>query len=194
MEPQSSGPSLNKRPPYFLVFKEIWPQCLNVFTIFFVTLAIFPAVQANIKTTGALASLTDKYFSPVTCFLVFNSCAMIGNLFPNWITFPGPQKLWIPVFARFLFIPFFLFCNYNKDTRTWPVYFTNDWVYVFGGVLLGLTSGYFSSLAMMYAPRTVKDPDHAPTAGMMAAFFLILGIFLGVNFSLVLSSIIEMNF
>lgn len=195
MEPTNcSGPQLNKRPPYFKVLREIWPQCLNVFFIFFVTLAIFPAVQANVKSTGSLGWLTDKYFSPVTCFLVFNSFAMIGNVFPNWITWPGPDKLWIPVFARLAFIPFFLFCNYNPATRTWPVYFGNDWFYVIGGMFLGLTSGYYSSLAMMYAPRTVSDPDHAPIAGMMAAFFLILGIFLGVNFSLVLSSIIEMDF
>ena len=28
---------------------------------------------------------TKKYFAPVTCFLTFNFCAMIGNLFPAWI-------------------------------------------------------------------------------------------------------------
>ncbi|XP_023221355.1 equilibrative nucleoside transporter 3-like isoform X2 [Centruroides sculpturatus] len=38
-----------KKPPFFLIFKKIWPQCFNVFFVFFVTLTIFPAVHANIK-------------------------------------------------------------------------------------------------------------------------------------------------
>jgi len=167
-------------------------QCLNVFMIFFVTLSIFPAVHAKVASCGQLHWLTDKYFSPVTCFLTFNVCAMLGNLIPNWITVPSPSRLWIPVFARVLFIPFFLFCNYSPQTRQWPVYFANDYVYLTGGILLGLSSGYYSSLAMMYAPRSVK-PEDAPTAGMMAAFFLMLGIFAGVNFSFLLSSVVELQ-
>lgn len=172
-----------------MVFKQTWVQCLNVFMVFFVTLAIFPAVHANIASSGDI-DLSAKYFSPITCFLTFNVCAMLGNVIPGWITTPGPKLLWIPVFSRLLFIPFFLFCNYNPATRTWPIYITNDYVYLAGGIALGLTSGYYSSLCMMYAPRCV-EPQHAGTAGMMAAFFLMCGIFGGINFSLVLSWLVE---
>lgn len=175
-----------------MVFKKTWVQCLNVFMVFFVTLSIFPAVHANIVTSGDL-QIPHKYFSPVTCFLTFNVCAMLGNLIPNWFSRPGPKFLWIPVFARLLFIPFFLLCNYNPATRQWPVYITSDYAYLAGGILLGLTSGYFSSLCMMYAPGCV-EPQHAATAGMMAAFFLMCGIFGGINFSFVLSMLVETKF
>lgn len=174
---------------YRLVFKQIWPQCLNVFTVFFVTLSIFPAVHANIKSMGQLDDLLGDYFTPVTCFLVFNGFAMIGNLIPSIGCWPGPDRLWIPVFARFLFIPFFLMCNYKSDVRTWPVWVTNDHVFVIGGSLMGLSSGYYSSLSMMYAPREV-DQEHAATAAMMASFFLMFGIFCGINSSFVMSALV----
>ena len=59
-----------------------------------------------------------------------------------------------------------------------------------GGIFLGLTSGYYSSLAMMYCPRTV-EPEYAATAGMFGAACLITGIFCGINFSLVMPIIVE---
>ena len=177
---------INKRPPYLLVLRYAWKQCLNVFLVFFVTLSIFPVIQAGIKPMNqqffGSKIATDNYFSAVCCFLVFNGSAMIGNIIPNYVQFPGPNRLWIPVVFRFAFIPFFLFCNYAPDIRSWPVYIQSDLLYIFAGVFLGLTSGYFSSLCMMYAPRSVPA-EHAGTAGMMAAACLVMGIFLGVNFS-----------
>ena len=190
----TEGTKRARRPNYLLIFKEIWPQCLNVFTIFFVTLSIFPAVHAKISSTGSLSWLTPKYFSQVTCFLTFNVTAMIGNLIPTWIIYPAPDKLWIPVFARFLLIPFFMLCNYSPETREWPVLIESDYLYLLAGAVLGLSSGYLSSLAMMYAPKCVSDTENAPTAGMMAALFLILGISTGIFFSFFLSSLIEMSF
>ena len=174
---------------YWTIFQQIWPQCLNVFMVFFVTLSIFPAIHSSVESSGQMLSL-GSYFTPVTCFLLFNATAMIGNLIPNWIIFPGPKHLYIPVFARLLFIPFFLLCNYKPHLRVWPVIFNNDYVYVTGGCLLGLSSGYFSSLSMMYAPRGV-DSRQAGLAAMMASFFLMLGLFVGINASLWLSMLVE---
>ncbi|OTF74053.1 hypothetical protein BLA29_012837, partial [Euroglyphus maynei] len=125
------------------------------------------------------------------CFLVFNVCALFGNLVPNFVIFPGPNRLWIPVVARFLFIPFFMLCNYAPNRRQWPVLIQSDLLYLFGSILMAFSSGYYSSLCMMYAPQSVPDAKYAGTAGMMAAASLITGIFLGVNFSSVLAWIIR---
>ena len=65
---------------------------------------------------------------------------------------PGPRWVWIPVLLRALFIPFFMFCNFNPEFRSLPVLILNDYVYIFGGILLAFTSGYYSSLTMMFAP------------------------------------------
>ena len=68
---------------------------------------------------------------------------------------PGPRWLWIPVLLRLLFIPFFMFCNVKPATRSMPVWI-GDYVYCAGSILMAFTSGYFSSLSMMYAPRYVE--------------------------------------
>ena len=60
----------------------------------------------------------------------------------------------------------------------------SDWLFWEGSVLLGFTSGYFSSLSMMYAPQSVAK-EEAQIAGMMAGFFLIFGIFAGVSITFV---------
>lgn len=76
-----------------------------------------------------------------------------------------------------------MFCNYLPNDRSYRVIFESDLVYVIGGALLGFTSGYFSSLGLMYAPRSVSKPEYAETAAKMGAFALITGIFLGVSSS-----------
>jgi equilibrative nucleoside transporter 1/2/3 len=48
---------------------------------------------------------------------------------------------------------------------------------------MSYSSGYLSSLAMMYAPGSQSNPQYQITAGMMAAAMLISGIFLGILFS-----------
>ena len=73
---------------------------------------------------------------------------------------PSPRWLWLPVVLRFAFIPYFVLCNYLPVhvVRLTPVYINNDWAYWGMVVLLGLSSGYFSSLGMMYCPRSVIRP------------------------------------
>jgi len=180
------------RPPYMYVLRKCAPQCFNVFFIFFITLSIFPTVYSDIKVSDEDFFISPKYFIPVTCFLTFNVSAMLGNMLPGLWSFPGPRWLWVPVVLRLLFIPYFLLCNYDPRgvERILPVLITNDWAYWIGGLLLGVTSGYYSSLAMMYCPRTV-EPEYAGTAGMFGAASLITGIFCGINFSLVMPVIVE---
>ncbi|CAN7937563.1 unnamed protein product [Ixodes hexagonus] len=176
-----SSSNRSKAPPYWLVFKQVWAQCLNVFLIFFVTLAAFPAVTSDVKVLDPNFFLNEKYFTAVACFFFFNFFAMLGNILPIWVRWPGPRFLWVPVVLRLVFLPLFLLCNYLPTERQLPVWISNDWGYVVAMVVFAWSSGYLSSLAMIYAPRAVRSPQHAPVAGMMAAFCLVLGIFVGGN-------------
>lgn len=180
------------RTPYFYILKKCAPQCFNVFFIFFITLSVFPTVYSDITVIDENFIIPPKFFVTVTCFLTFNFFAMVGNMLPGLYSFPGPRWLWIPVVMRVLFIPFFLLCNYHPGgaERVLPVLISNDWAYWIGGVLLGLTSGYYSSLAMMYCPGTV-EPEYAGIAGMFGAACLITGIFCGINFSIVMPIIVQ---
>lgn len=195
VEDDSNDSNTNKeRPPIWKVFCMAWKQCVNVFLVFFVTLSIFPVIQSDVKPVDenffGSVETTNKYFSNVCCFLVFNMFAMIGNIIPNYVTIPGPDRLWIPVMLRFIFIPLFLYCNYAPTKRVWPVLIESDWIFIIAGIAFGLSSGYLSSLCMMYAPKTVP-PEYAGTAGMIAAACLILGIFCGINFSSFLAWLVK---
>lgn len=170
-----------EKPPYMKIFKQAFPQLLNVFLVFFMTLAVFPAVQSGIVKSDPNFFIDNTVYVDVMCFMTFNVFAMIGSLLPSYFIWPGPQYLWIPIAARYIFVPLFLFCNYQVDgvTRVFPILITNDYVYFIIAAIMALSSGYLSSLAMMYAPRTVED-RYAPTAGMFACAALITGIFSGI--------------
>uniref|UniRef100_A0A6G1SIM5 Equilibrative nucleoside transporter 1 n=1 Tax=Aceria tosichella TaxID=561515 RepID=A0A6G1SIM5_9ACAR len=172
------------------VFKKCWPQCMNVFFTFYFTLALFPSVMAGIQQKDNL--LSNKYFAPVCCFLAFNLFALVGNLISGWTTWPGKDRVWMLVAVRVLFVPFFLFCNFNPSTRHWPVLIESDIIYTLGNVLMALTSGYLSSLCMMFASSGLSQ-DEAPKAGMLAAFFLVFGIFMGINSSFILTWAVEIG-
>lgn len=171
---------------YLMVFKKIWVQAVSVWFVFFVTLAIFPGIWANVKRIDF--PISDNFWAPIFCFLSFNLFAFLGNLASEFVRVPSQKWVWIPVAIRGLLVPFFLMCNFKPESRTFPVIIENDYIFIVGGVLVGFTSGYFSSLCMMYGPKLVEQ-QYAGTAGMIMAFFLVLGIGTGVNFSLVLGII-----
>ncbi|XP_054157477.1 equilibrative nucleoside transporter 1-like [Oppia nitens] len=169
---------------YKHVLFKIWLQLLNIILIYYVSLSLFPALIADIKSMNN--TLNEKYFSPVFCFLAFNMFATVGNFIAQRFQRPGPNYVIIFTLLRLLYIPFFLYCNYQPTNvnRSLPVVIKNDWIFIVGVVTMAMSSGYLSSLCMMYAPRCVQ-PGYASIAGMMAALTIILGILLGINFSLV---------
>lgn len=178
--------------PYGLIFKQCFPQCFNVFFTYFVTLTIFPAVLADVKMAHDDFPISQMYYTPITCFLTFNICAVLGNLIPSILRFPSPRWLVIPVLLRALFLPFFLLCNYRPFgvERLWPALMHWDYAYWTASGLFGLTGGYFSSLAMMYCPRMV-EPEYASVAGMFGAASIVTGIFSGIGFSYLMPLIVS---
>lgn len=113
------------------------------------------------------------YYVSVLCFLTFNFTSLIGTYLSthfSWVILfffllqfsinifffqPNPKWLYIPVTLRVVLIPLFLVCNYQplEITRIMPVLIKNDYVFWMLGAILGLSNGYYSSVAMMYTPR-----------------------------------------
>lgn len=174
------------RVPFLPIAKKALPQLLNVWFIFFVTLSIFPAMHAGIVRSRQKFFIQDEFlYQQSLCFMTFNVFAMIGSILPHYFIWPSKKYLWIPVTLRALYIPFFLFCNYqpgNGYDRIWPVVITNDYIYWIVAATMAISSGYFSSLAMMFAPSTV-DEQYASVAGMFSGAALITGIFSGILIS-----------
>lgn len=187
---------------YWQVVKKIWLQLFGVWFVFTVSLILFPAIQSNIRMLRHPDTDKPYLFSEdfekkglwvaIFCFLSFNLFAFLGNLTSEFIRWPGPKHVWIPILMRGLvLIPVYVLCNYQPigAQRRFPVLIENDIVFIIAGIVMAFTSGYYSSLAMMYGPKQV-EPEMAGRAGMMMAFFLVLGITTGVNLSLALQKAI----
>jgi equilibrative nucleoside transporter 1/2/3 len=152
-----------RTPKFFAIFQKIWMVAVDVFLTFFVTLAIYPGVSANVKsvdapsvttpTTATDDNWTGKYFTPLTCFLLFNCGDFVGRTIASWIPLISHQVLWIPVVLRFAFLPLFALCNVHPRMSSAPVVFDSDIYPIVFMALMALSNGYFSTLAMMYAPR-----------------------------------------
>lgn len=70
---------------HFLLF-QIKLQILNIWLTFAVSLTIFPAMQVDVVATHNSSSvLWGLYFTPVTCFLLFNLLDFLGSIVPAWI-------------------------------------------------------------------------------------------------------------
>jgi solute carrier family 29 (equilibrative nucleoside transporter), member 1/2/3 len=122
-------------------------------------------------------------------------CELLMTLSLSLYSQPSPRFLIWPVILRVVFIPLFLFCNYQPLNihRVLPVFITNDYIYWGIAIVMSYSSGYLSSLAMMYAPGSQTNPQYQITAGMMAAAMLITGIFTGICFSYLYPTIVQMS-
>ncbi|MCP9265955.1 Nucleoside transporter [Dirofilaria immitis] len=100
--------------------------------------------------------------------------AAAGSILANFVQWPSPKWMVVPVVARIALIPLLIFCYFRPEYRTWNVWFYNVWIYIIFAFIMSISSGYFSSVIMMYVPRIV-EPSKSTVAGMIAAFFLIFG-------------------
>ncbi|VBB29569.1 unnamed protein product, partial [Acanthocheilonema viteae] len=137
-----------------------------------------------------VVSKTEKLFTPIMAYLLFNFFAAAGSFLANFVQWPSPKWVVVPVIARIALIPLMIFCYFRPEYRTWDVWFYNVWIYIIFAVIMSITSGYFSSVIMMYVPRIV-EPSKSTVAGMIAAFFLIFGITCGIMFTFFVSWFVD---
>ncbi|KAF2361926.1 Equilibrative nucleoside transporter [Trinorchestia longiramus] len=163
---------------YYLC-NTVWPLGLSVTGVFWVTLAVFPAVCVKITSTSDNASWSDTYFQPVMTFLLFNVGDLLGRQAGGFLQRPRPgsRVLYVLVALRLVFIPLLLFCNHTSTSV--PVFFHSDVAYFFIMALFALSNGYLGTLCLIYAPRSVTDSKDAERAGSVMAAMLGLGLMLG---------------
>ncbi|XP_059179041.1 equilibrative nucleoside transporter 1-like [Physella acuta] len=162
------------------VFLQIYHLMFGVWFTFFITLLLFPAVMSDVQPLGF--PLSPDFWTAIFCFLFFNLFATLGNLATEFIRWPNARWVNILVFLRIVFIPLMVLGNFRPDTRAMTVHIGNDYVFIVVSILFSFTSGYCSSLTMMYAPKLVATND-APIAGMIMALCLVFGILCGINCS-----------
>ncbi|XP_040033875.2 equilibrative nucleoside transporter 1 [Gasterosteus aculeatus] len=165
------------------IFKQIWVMALSVCFIFTITIGTFPAITVDVESTVAGGGAWEKYFIPVSCFLLFNLMDWAGRSLTAVCMWPGKDSVWLPVMVglRVVFVPLFMLCNV-QPRRHLPVWFAHDALYIIFMIVFAFSNGYLASLCMCFGPKKVP-PHEAETAGAIMAFFLSLGLALGAAVS-----------
>ena len=171
-EPQKVG--------YWVVFKKLWLEALEVFWVFFVTLTIFPGLTLQIP--SQFGPQFDAWFGILLIF-DFQVFDYVGRTCPRWLMFFSRKTLWIPVVLRSAFVILFLMCIPPMRIIT-----IDGFPYLFMA-LFAWTNGYCGTLAMMFGPTRVEDHEKE-TAGAIMSFALNLGIWAAVQFAVLVDYLI----
>lgn len=185
-----SSESASKGHSIRAILKNISVLAFSICFIFTITIGMFPAVTADVKSSIAGASAWGNYFIPVSCFLTFNIFDWLGRSLTAVFMWPGKDSRWLPglVLARLVFVPLLLLCNV-QPRHYLAVVFEHDAWYIFFMAAFAFSNGYLASLCMCFGPKKVK-PAEAETAGAIMAFFLCLGLALGAVFSFLFRAIV----
>uniref|UniRef100_A0A8D2IZ95 Solute carrier family 29 member 3 n=1 Tax=Varanus komodoensis TaxID=61221 RepID=A0A8D2IZ95_VARKO len=173
-------------PPVWSILKKTGMLGFCVFYVYFISIIIFPAVSSSIESVNKISGSlwTDKYFTPLTSFLLYNFADWCGRQITAWIKVPGPKSKLLPamVALRTFFIPVFMLCNFQPRTHISRVVFAQDFYPMVFTVLLGFSNGYLSTLSIIYGPK-VTPKDQSEAAGVLMMMFLQFGLALGAGFS-----------
>ncbi|TGZ72525.1 hypothetical protein CRM22_002038 [Opisthorchis felineus] len=125
------------------------------------TLMLFPALLQPIKSVHFNPDNTwsSVFFVPVIVFLSFNVFDWIGRTLAGFVKWPRRNQRWILLaicLARVVFVPLCMFMN-QQPRKHLSVVFNHDAYPIILVILLGLTNGYFLSLAMTYGPRLLSQ-------------------------------------
>ena len=159
-----------------------WQYCISVWLTFTITLAVFPAVTVLVESQYLPDQTTwaVKYFTPVTCFLFFNTGDYVGRLISTAMQWPSrtPRGSYMVLglsLARLVFIPLFMLCNAAPTKRILPVVFHSDAVYVLFMIVFALSNGYLGNMCMLQGPKTSGSSEDQEATAMLLVAFLVLG-------------------
>lgn len=85
---------------------------------------------------------------------------------------------------RIAFIPALLLCN-TTPRQNLPVYIHSDYIFIMMMCVFAFTNGYLANIAMIWAPRSVRNCEREMASSSMAAF-LGLGLAFGSSLSLII--------
>lgn len=153
-------------PVWEIMGKVKW-HGIGIVLIYIVTLSIFPGfITEDVHS----AVLGDWYaILLITSYNVFD---LVGKCLTAVYLLENANVAVGACFARLLFYPLYLGCLHG------PQFFRTEIPVTLLTCLLGLTNGYFTSVLMILAPKTVQL-QHAETAGILLTLFLFCGLTVG---------------
>ncbi|XP_032665983.1 equilibrative nucleoside transporter 3 isoform X1 [Odontomachus brunneus] len=184
----SAGPSTS----YMRIIKRIWHYGVSIFLVFFISLAVYPAVTVLVESQykGEGHAWNDVYFVPVVTYLIFSTGDYAGRVLSGIFQWPR-GKPWLVIFLsilRAVFIPVLMFCN-AQPRHHLPVYIHNDLYYILITIVFAVTNGYLCNLTFILAPTVVDSQEKEVASAMMGAF-LGIGLASGAALSLYMVKIL----
>jgi len=165
--------------PILATFRLTQRMAISVYSVFALTLMLFPAVTVQVGSTSTSTFFKNTIFLPLS-FVNFNFCDFVGRISAGAfrISTSTQDRLWMICVLRLIFIPAFLFCSTGYSHENGLDIFDNDvWPILFM-VLFAASNGLLSSLLMMYGPSRVQPQDMG-LAGTIMVTFLTFGLFTG---------------
>eukprot|EP01106_Pelomyxa_sp_JSP_P015207 TRINITY_DN5120_c0_g1_i1.p2 TRINITY_DN5120_c0_g1~~TRINITY_DN5120_c0_g1_i1.p2 ORF type:complete len:260 (+),score=94.34 TRINITY_DN5120_c0_g1_i1:29-781(+) len=161
-----------RKPSVSLVWRRIWREGCVVWTVFFVTLSLFPGI------TTLIPSSSDKLGDWFAVIMI--TIFMVGD----FVGRSGPYLFGVPrvvmeavAYARLVFFALFIVSALGYTTA-------NAYSYVLM-LVFALTNGYTGTLALMTGPPRVHQHERE-VASIVLGFCLNFGIFVACNFSILL--------
>lgn len=166
---------------YTRVIGLVRREAFSVWFVFMVTIALFPALSAEIEPSptsdcGGSGVFTKSTFTAMM-FVVFNGFDLVGRSAAGLIQLIS--KEWLPTasVARVVFFPLFAACNVSGSRL--GVVFESSWWALLIMTLMALSNGYVSTLSMIYGPQRVEYGPDSEIAGSIMILALTFGLFSG---------------
>ncbi|XP_031624259.1 equilibrative nucleoside transporter 1 [Contarinia nasturtii] len=180
-------PSLvGMEPKFWEVMNKMWLYGFTEWMVFVATLSVYPSVTVLISSQNRGHPWNDVYFIPVTNYLIFNSGDYLGRILAGLIEWPNDKPHLVAVMSilRIAFLPALLFCNTTVRHRL-PVFIHSDYIFILLMCFFAFTNGYLANIAMIWAPKSVRNQEKEMASSIMAAF-LGIGLAFGSSISLVI--------
>lgn len=155
------------------VVKRVYPMLFCTFLVFFTSLLTFPGLFFQVDEDGWYQTIV---------VLLFNAGDFVSRIV-LMVRFmrPSPKVVIAGSLGRLILIPLLVLCCRHIIKGHWLPYILI--------ILIGLTNGYFGTMAVMYSPRTplLHYAGERSIAAMLAGIFIILGLCFGSNLAVVVN-------
>ena len=148
--------------PSTTLWKRVQGYIVTEFLVFGLTLTIFPALIASLRSTSSSSSrLFHDLWIPLL-YVLFNVGDFLGRCSSNIGTRSGSHLATLSL-LRWIFVPLFSLCQLHKT----PSFFDNDLYPLLFIALVSWSNGYLSSVAFMAFPSKVPSKDQPKAANWM---------------------------
>ena len=162
--------SLRRSQLLVIAYKNVKWNLWAIFINYLATMLIYPAYLSKIRSTVDTHNEWTKHlFMPVMTFLLFNLGDTLGRLLTMKFQYPSslyPRLLFLFCCLRIGFTFLFGFC-YFPNRNGYPYAFRHDVFYALLMLLFSISHGFFSALAMIYAPKRVQAQLRHATGALM---------------------------